>query len=106
MRPPRQPIRHRGAAVIAHFGEARQYHSPVRLTVAALLCLVLAGCAPLGAPASPAANATSTPVPSFDPMASGPRFSQPPVSPPTPPSITLPGFASADSAGGKSAATS
>ena len=34
-------------------------------------------------------------------MASGPRFSQPPVSPPTPPTITLPGFACADSAGGK-----
>ncbi len=77
----------------------------MRLTVAALLCLVLAGCAPLGAPASPAANATSTPVPSFDPMASGPRFSQPPVSPPTPPSITLPGFACADSAGGKAGVT-
>src|SRR5712692_2218811 len=101
LRPTRLPFRHLGAAVIAHFGEARQYHSPVRLTVAALLCLVVAGCAPLGAPASPAANATSTPVASFDPMASGPRFSQPPVSPPTPPSITLPGFACTDSAGGK-----
>ncbi len=32
-------------------------------------------------------------------MASGPRFSQPPVSPPTPPSITLPGFACANSGG-------
>jgi len=69
--------------------------------VAALLCLVLAGCSQFGPPATPSAGTTSTPVPSFDPMASGPRFSQPPVSPPTPPTITLPGFACADSAGGK-----
>jgi len=87
--------------VIAHFGEARQYHSEVRLTVAALLCVFLAGCAVTGPSASPAANTTSTPVPSFDPMASGPRFSQLPVRPPTPPTITLPGFACADSSGGK-----
>jgi hypothetical protein len=33
-------------------------------------------------------------------MASGPRFSQPPVSPPTPPTITLPSFACADTGGG------
>jgi hypothetical protein len=72
--------------------------------VAALLCLVLAGCS-LGPSASPAASTTSTPVPSFDPMASGPRFSQPPVSPPTPPTITLPGFACADSGGGKAGVT-
>jgi hypothetical protein len=38
-------------------------------------------------------------------MASGPRFSQPPVSPPTPPTITLPGFACADSGGGKAGVT-
>ena len=38
-------------------------------------------------------------------MASGPRFSQPPVSPPTPPSITLPGFACANSGGGKGGVT-
>src|SRR5712692_11178105 len=108
LRPTRLPFRHLGAAVIAHFGEARQYHSPVRLnrspvrlTVAALLCLVLAGCSQFGPPATPSAGTTSTPVPSFDPMASGPRFSQPPVSPPTPPTITLPGFACADSSGGK-----
>jgi len=73
--------------------------------VAALLCLVVAGCAPLGPSASPAASPTSTPVPSFDPMASGPRFSQPPVSPPTPPTITLPGFACTDSGGGKAGVT-
>jgi hypothetical protein len=69
--------------------------------VAALLCVFLAGCSLTGPSASPAANTTSTPVPSFDPMASGPRFSQPPVTPPTPPTITLPGFACADSGGGK-----
>jgi hypothetical protein len=38
-------------------------------------------------------------------MASGPRFSQPPVSPPTPPTITLPGFACANSSGGKAGVT-
>jgi hypothetical protein len=38
-------------------------------------------------------------------MASGPRFSQPPVSPPTPPTITLPGFACANSGGGKAGVT-
>jgi hypothetical protein len=38
-------------------------------------------------------------------MASGPRFSQPPVSPPTPPTTTLPGFACADSGGGKAGVT-
>jgi hypothetical protein len=69
--------------------------------VGALLCVFLAGCSLVGPSASPAANTTSTPVPSFDPMASGPRFSQPPVSPPTPPTITLPGFACADTGGGK-----
>jgi hypothetical protein len=75
----------------------------VRLTLAVLLCVFLAGCAVTGPSASPAANAT--PVPSFDPMASGPRFSQPPVSPPTPPTITLPGFACANSGGGKADVT-
>jgi len=73
--------------------------------MAALLCVFMAGCAVIGPPASPAANATATPVASFDPMASGPRFSQPPVSPPTPPSITLPGFACANSGGGKAGVT-
>ena len=38
-------------------------------------------------------------------MASGPRFSQPPVSPPTPLSVTLPGFACANSGGGKAGVT-
>jgi len=38
-------------------------------------------------------------------MASGPRFSQPPVSPPTPPTITLPGFACTNSGGGKAGVT-
>ncbi len=73
--------------------------------MAAMLCAFLVGCAPLGPSASPAAITTSPPVPSFDPMASGPRFSQPPVSPPTPPSITLPGFACANSGGGKAGVT-
>ncbi|HEY7926063.1 MAG TPA: hypothetical protein VIG86_01445 [Candidatus Dormibacteraeota bacterium] len=72
--------------------------------MAALLCLFLAACS-LGPSASPAATSTSTPVPSFDPMASGPRFSQPPVSPPTPPTISLPAFACADSGGGTAGVT-
>jgi len=70
----------------------------VRLTVAAALCLVLAACAQGGPTPSPAADATSSPTP--DQVASGPRFSQPPVTPPTPPVTNIPAFACADSGGG------
>src|SRR6202043_3703306 len=83
---------------IPHSGEARQYHSPGRLTVAAMLCLGLAACAigPAGT------NATNTaPSPTIDSAASGPRFSQPPVTPPSPPVTNLPAFACADASGGK-----
>src|SRR5260370_40895187 len=91
LRPTRLPFRHLGAAAIAHFGEARQYHSPGRLTVAALLRVFLAGCSVTGPSAGPAASSTTSPTPSFGPMASGPRFSHAPPSPPTPPRITLTG---------------
>jgi hypothetical protein len=69
----------------------------VRLSLAAGLCVVLAACAQVGPPGSPAANATTSPPA----VASGPRFSQPPVAPPTPPSATIPAFACADAGGGK-----
>ena len=71
----------------------------MRLTLTAVLCVILTACAQVGPPASPAANTTSTPSPPY--VASGPRFSQPPVSPPAPPSSSLPAFACADSGGGK-----
>ncbi len=60
---------------------------------------MLAGCVQVGPAGTPAANTTSTP--SAISAASGPRFSQPPVSPPTPPSTTIPAFACSDSSGGK-----
>ncbi len=63
------------------------------------MCLVLASCAQVGPPGTPAANTTATP--SADSAASGPRFSQPPVAPPTPPSATIPAFACSDSSGGQ-----
>src|SRR5260370_19000302 len=100
LRPTRLPFRHLGAALIAHLGEARQYHSPVRrLIVTALTCFMLAACVQVGPAGTPAANTTSTP--SAISAASGPRFSQPPVSPPTPPSTTIPAFACSDSSGGQ-----
>ena len=37
-------------------------------------------------------------------IASGPRIAPPPVTPPTPPNVTLPAFACADAKGGKTGA--
>ena len=72
----------------------------MRLTAAAGLSLILAaGCAQVGPPGNPAANQTSSP--SAISAVSGPRFSQPPVTPPTPPGNNLPAFACADTGGGK-----
>ncbi len=72
----------------------------MRLTLAASLCLLLASaCIQVGPPSTPSANQTSSP--SADSAASGPRFSQPPVTPPTPPGTNLPAFACADTGGGK-----
>ena len=56
-------------------------------------------CAQVGPPSTASANQTSSP--SADAAASGPRFSQPPVTPPTPPGTNLPAFACADTGGGK-----
>jgi hypothetical protein len=65
-----------------------------------MLCVaVLTGCAQVGPSGTPAANAASTPT--INHVASGPRFSQPPVTPPTPPGTNLPAFACADGGGGK-----
>ncbi|TMD90341.1 MAG: hypothetical protein E6I73_08175 [Chloroflexi bacterium] len=72
----------------------------MRLTAAAGLCLLLAaGCVQVGPPGNPAANQTTSPPASS--AASGPRYSQPPVTPPTAPGSNLPAFACADSGGGK-----
>jgi hypothetical protein len=72
----------------------------VRLTLVVSLCLLLAtACVQVGPAGTPAANTTSTP--SAISAASGPRFSQPPVTPPTPPSTTIPAFACSDSSGGQ-----
>ena len=79
-------------------GEARQYHSPVRITLAAALLLILAGCTQLGPVGTPAANTASSP--SADSAASGPRISPPPVSPPIAPGTHLPAFACSDTSGG------
>jgi len=72
----------------------------VRLTAAVGLCLILAaGCVQVGPPGNTAASQSSSPTASS--AASGPRFSQPPVTPPTPPGTNLPAFACADTGGGK-----
>jgi len=72
----------------------------VRLTVAAGLCLILAAaCVQVGPPGNPTANQATTP--SASSAASGPRFSQPPVTPPTAQGTTLPAFACDDTGGGK-----
>ena len=64
-----------------------------------MLCVILAGCTQFGTPATPAASSSSSP--SAAPFASGPRISQPPVTPPTPPGTNLPAFACANAGGGK-----
>ena len=72
----------------------------MRLTVAAGLCLILAtACVQVSPPGNPTANQATTP--SASSAASGPRFSQPPVTPPTAPGTNLPAFACADGGGGK-----
>ena len=63
-----------------------------------LLISILAGCGPTLTPTS---NAASTPSVSAAAIASGPRISAPPVTPPTPPETNLPAFACANAAGGK-----
>ncbi len=68
----------------------------MRLTLSLLTLVLLAGCGP---DLAPAAGVSPTGAPVED--ASGPRISQPPVSPPTPPGDNLPAFACAPAAGGK-----
>ena len=70
----------------------------MRITAALGLLLILAACGQVGPAADPAANATS---PVAGSAASGPRFSQPPVTPPTAPTTSPPPFACANSGGGK-----
>jgi hypothetical protein len=63
-----------------------------------MLCLALTSCA-IGPSGTNAANTAASPT--IDSAASGPRFSQPPVTPPSPPVTNLPAFACSDSGGGK-----
>jgi len=70
----------------------------VRIALALALLSITAACGPQFAPSaavSPGANDPSAA------SASGPRISQPPVTPPTPPGTDLPAFACADASGGK-----
>jgi hypothetical protein len=67
--------------------------------VAAILCLALTSCAQIGPSGTNTANTAASPT--IDSAASGPRFSQPPVTPPSPPVTNLPNFACADASGGK-----
>jgi hypothetical protein len=68
----------------------------VRTGLALLLLTMLAACA-----ADIAPSAAVTPGGTGAANASGPRISQPPVTPPTPPGTNLPDFACADASGGK-----
>lgn len=71
----------------------------MRLGLAALLISILtAACGPSLAP-----SADVSPSAAADPggIASGPRISNPPITPPTPPGTNLPAFACADASGGK-----
>ena len=67
----------------------------MRIALAAALLSILAACGPALAP-----SAEVSPDPSGLTIASGPRVSEPPVSP-TPPGTNLPDFACADASGGK-----
>ena len=68
------------------------------MRTARILCLsvLVAACGPTLAPA---ATVSSGPSPAS--VASAPRISQPPVSPPAPPGTNLPAFACADASGGQ-----
>jgi hypothetical protein len=68
----------------------------VRTGLSLLLLAILAACGPDITP-SAATNSGGTGAAN----ASGPRISQPPVTPPTPPGTNLPDFACADASGGK-----
>src|SRR5438552_16057346 len=75
----------------------RPYHWPVRTVLALLLLSILAACGPAISPSasvSPGVEAVAV-------NGSGPRISQPPVIPPTPPGTHLPRFPCADLSGVK-----
>ena len=67
----------------------------------ALLLVVLALLAGCGPNLTPTSNSAVSPSSSASTIASGPRISPPPVTPPTPPETNLPAFACADASGGK-----
>jgi hypothetical protein len=69
----------------------------MRFALIALLISILTACG-LNLGPSAVASPTDTPVTT---IVSGPRISDPPISPPTPPGTPLPAFACADAAGGK-----
>jgi hypothetical protein len=68
----------------------------MRTALAVALLSIVTACGPNIAP-----SAATTPGDTSITIASGPRISPPPVSPPTPPGTNLPGFACADASGGK-----
>jgi len=73
----------------------------VRFSVAAGLFVILAACVQVGPVGTPAANTTSSPSPdSGSSVASAPRISPPPVTPPVAPGTNLPAFACTDASGG------
>jgi hypothetical protein len=68
----------------------------MRTALVLTLLSIVTACGPNIAP-----SAATTPGDTSITIASGPRISPPPVSPPTPPGTNLPGFACADASGGK-----
>jgi hypothetical protein len=68
----------------------------MRIALMGALLSILVACGPTLAP-----SAAVSPDPSAATIASGPRVSDPPVPPPTPPGTNLPDFACADASGGK-----
>jgi hypothetical protein len=68
----------------------------VRLALALVLLVLVAACGPNVSP-----SAALSPSGAGPSDASGPRISNPPVTPPTPPATTLPDFSCTDASGGK-----
>ena len=68
----------------------------MRTTIAAVLITIFTACGPSLAPS--ASVNSNAPGPG---VASAPRISPPPVTPPTPPGTNIPNFACADASGGK-----
>ncbi|HEV2415193.1 MAG TPA: hypothetical protein VGX27_10310 [Candidatus Dormibacteraeota bacterium] len=70
----------------------------MRIGLVALLISILTACGPSLAPS---ANASPSNADAPSGVASGPRISNPPITPPLPPGTTLPAFACSDASGGK-----